>query len=55
MAALPLVYILEESEALAWVNAALVDAGDTMLVELVVDDHVGFGSALDLPSQDLVF
>jgi hypothetical protein len=54
VATLPLVYIIEEPEAFAWVDAALVDARDTMLVELVVDDRVSFGSMLDLPSQDLV-
>jgi hypothetical protein len=50
-----LVYILEEPEAFNWVDVALVDAGEAVLVEFLVDDCVGFGSALDLPSQDLIF
>ena len=54
MATLSLVYVLEETATFFRVDAALVDAGDTALVELVVDDGVGMGLALDLPSQDLI-
>jgi hypothetical protein len=48
--ALPLVYVLEEMEPFIQVDAALVDVGDSTLVDLIIDDRVSMGSALDLPS-----
>jgi hypothetical protein len=54
VATLPLIYVLEEMEPFPWVDATLVDAGDATLVEIVVDDRVRAGPALDLPSQDFI-
>src|SRR5664279_1802329 len=54
VAALSLVDILEEVVPFLRVDTTLVDVGHAALVKLVVDDCVSPGSALDLPSQDLV-
>ena len=51
---LALVDFFEQPAAFFWVYAALVDARDVALIELFVNDGVGVGSTLDLPSQDLV-
>ena len=54
VAALALVYILEDCYALLWLDAALEDSSDTAPNKLLVHYCVCSSSALDLSCRDLV-
>ena len=54
VAAFPLVDVLEQAESLLPADAALEKAAHTAFVQLIVDDGVGTGAALDLPAVHLV-
>ena len=49
VAALPLVYVLEQLLALVKVDAALEDSRDAPPVQLLVDDRERFGATLNPP------
>ena len=53
MATLPSMDVCQQVASLLRVDAALVNTACTALVELVVDDGVGFGSPLNLSCFDL--
>ena len=55
VAALSLMDILEKLFALVGVDVALEDSRDTSVVQFLIDDGEGLGSALDLSCLHFVF